>query len=534
MMRFNVPACQIFFTLFFHALCYVIPTNSQEPTEKDIKCFNDYESKVKCQLSSDSCSEYKLNVTHDIGQGSNEYSCIFKQSRGSATDCECKFNVSGFVLTEIFTTTLLKGGNDLFTKKWQTMDFIQPKTPVITVQKTENGHFKVTWDSNYKTYYNNFVDGLKIKLYGINGKRQKEPLEELNRVGFIEIISSNLDPKTKYSLTATMSTHYNNYMIESDRSEPYEFTTPPSPNEKLKMIPVVCVALITVIFIIFIVIFRIKTVWWDKISKPKINLDFVKNSKTLPPYIAPISSIRADILKSDLENKWILPSVDTNSEKSSNSVDSVAIDYAQTCSGTREEDNVARLVRHLEVEFKRHKSTNPLVISSSYNPVPVVSENSLGTSSQRHRDSGNCSGSSFFSNQSYLKSPTDSSSFLETPTCDLSYINEPKINSDNYPVGSDTGKTQFDDNPDEMLTKNKLIMSKNPLYPTLVCDNEYQDVRSLTNSTKEQLNSRTSITEAALDKCGAMSKVFETGGHAPCFQPPTLHIIEMVDSYHPV
>lgn len=105
------------------------------------------------------------------------------------------------------------------------------------------------------------------------------------------------------------------------------------------------------------------------------------------------------------------------------------------------------------------------------------------------------------------------------------------MNSDNDP-GSDTGK----DDPDEMLTKNKLAVSENPLYPTLVCDDDYQDFRSITNSTKEQWNSRTSSTEAALGKCGAM-KVFETGGHAPSFQPCSLHImghIEMIDSYQPV
>ncbi len=37
-----------------------------EPTEKDLKCFNDYETEMKCSLSTDrlkSCSGYKLNIT---------------------------------------------------------------------------------------------------------------------------------------------------------------------------------------------------------------------------------------------------------------------------------------------------------------------------------------------------------------------------------------------------------------------------------------------------------------------------------------
>ncbi|KAI7803913.1 IL-4RA-like protein 1 membrane anchored form [Triplophysa rosa] len=498
---------------------------------------------MKCHLSSESCSEYKLNVTHYAAGESNEYSCVFKAYE-RATDCECKVEVPGFVMGENFNTALLKGGNVLFVKVLETGKFLKPKTPVLKVQKTENGNFKVTWDAKYKRP-KNFVDGLKIKLYGIIGKGQKEPLEGLNTVGFIEIISSNLDPKTNYSLTATMSTHYNNYMIESDESKPLAFTTPSSPNDILKIIPVVCVALITLIFIIFIMTFSIKRVWWDKISKPKINSDFDpgRNINTMSPSIVPISPIRADILKSDLnkEKKWTLSPVDTKSEKSSTSVDSAAGDYGETGTDTREEDNICtRTERELKDVFESIWSAKLIPMSSTYSKVPVVTENHLGSSSQRerncyNRDSGNCSGSSCFSNLAYAKSPAYS---YEQLPCDTVYVNEPTINSDNHPVGSDIGKTQSDDNTDEMLTRNKFIVSKNPLYPTLhdsnmiVCDNEYQD-----KGIKQQWNSTTST---VLGNCGA-KKVCQTGGHAPSFQPYCftlpLHIkpnIEMVDSYHAV
>lgn len=227
------------------------------------------------------------------------------------------------------------------------------------------------------------------------------------------------------------------------------------------------------------------------------------------------------------------------------------MDYGQTGTDSREENNMrTRTECKLEELFKLIQSEKLKAMSSPNSKVPVASVNHLGSSSQRerncsNRDSGNCSGSSFFSNLAYLKSPTDSSEFLEPLTCDSLYMNEHTINGDNHPVGSDTGKTLSDDSPDEMLTRNKLITTKNPIYPTLrdsdviVCDNEYQDVRSLTNSTKEKCNSTTS-TEVALGKCGAM-KVCETGGHAPSFQQfsltPSLHImrnVEIIDSYHPV
>ncbi|XP_056608942.1 uncharacterized protein LOC130426279 [Triplophysa dalaica] len=527
-MRFAVPASRIFFILLFHAVCYAI--NRLEPTETDLTCFNDYDNEMKCHLSSESCSEYKLHVTHHPGGDSKEYACTFKTT-GIATDCECKVKVMGFVISEIFNTALLKGGNVLFAKELETATFLKPKTPVLKVQKTENGNFKVTWDAMYENK-KSFVDLLKIKLHVITGKEQKESLEALNTVGFIEIISSNLDPKTSYNLTATMSTKYNNYMIESDESKPLAFTTPASPNEKLKIIPVVCVALIALIFIISIMVFSIKRKWWDRISKPKINPDFDPERKinTMSPSILTISPIQANVLNSDLnkQKKWTFSPVDTKSEKSSISVDSAAGDYGKAGMLAWEEyDILKRTERELNQIFAEIFGDRKCLMSSTYSKLPVVTENHLGSSSQRqrnnnNRDSGNCSGSSFFSNLAYAKSPPDSSELSEQQNSETIYMNASTINRDNHPVGSDIGKTQSD----------KFIISKNPMYPAtcnmIFCDCEYQDTR-----TTQQWNSTTS-TEVGFGNCGAR-KV------APPIQlysfSPDLdinHTIELIDSYHTV
>ncbi|KTF82764.1 hypothetical protein cypCar_00012277, partial [Cyprinus carpio] len=204
-------------------------SEGSEPTEEDLKCFNDYEKEMKCSLSTDrlkSCSGYKLNISRNVFNMFQEmYACIFERSHNS-DKCECRINVKGFVITEIFTTTLLEGSNVLLSKTSKTEDFIKPKTPVLSVQKTENGNFYVTWDDQYKLGGRHFLEDLKINLaYGIKGELEKISKTVPNTVGSFEIVGKNLQPNTNYVLTATMSTGYNDHSISSDQSTPAEFTT---------------------------------------------------------------------------------------------------------------------------------------------------------------------------------------------------------------------------------------------------------------------------------------------------------------------
>uniref|UniRef100_A0A673MVB5 Uncharacterized protein n=1 Tax=Sinocyclocheilus rhinocerous TaxID=307959 RepID=A0A673MVB5_9TELE len=149
----TVLLSQIILTLFCQAFCF-------EPTEEDLKCFNDYETEMKCSLSTDrlkSCCGYKFQKM---------YACIFERSNHS-DNCECKIKVQDFLLNENFTSTLLEGTNVLSSKTFKTEDFIKPKTPVLSVQKTENGNFNVTWDDQYEK---RVLEDLRINLtYGIKG-----------------------------------------------------------------------------------------------------------------------------------------------------------------------------------------------------------------------------------------------------------------------------------------------------------------------------------------------------------------------------
>ncbi len=47
---------------------------------------------------------------------------------------------------------------------------VKPKTPVVSVQKTENGNFNVTWGDRYDSVGRSFLEDLRINLtYGIKG-----------------------------------------------------------------------------------------------------------------------------------------------------------------------------------------------------------------------------------------------------------------------------------------------------------------------------------------------------------------------------
>ncbi|XP_077069488.1 uncharacterized protein LOC143722143 [Siphateles boraxobius] len=547
--------CQITLTLFCQTLCY-------EPTEKDLKCFNDYETEMKCSFWFDgliSCSGYKLNITQTVVDTLKKYTCIFERSHHRA-NCECKIKVEGFVFNELLSTTLLNRTNVLFSKTFVTEDSIKPKTPVLSVQKTENGNFNVTWDEKYGLRY--FAESLEIHLtYRIKGGDETMSKNVSNSLGFFEIVGRNLQPNTNYILTARMSTNYNEHKILSDQSAPVEFTSSSSPKELLRtMVPPLCVVLIIIICSIFISVLRMKMNWWDKISKPKIDANLgEEKGHILPPSIMNFSSIHVEIPKLNFkEEKKLISasSVDTNNEKSSHSVESSADDYGQAGfdSGNDKENvsviNFSSRVQHaLEEDFKSFIFTNN---TPSNQQVKSVNISSSRERNRANRDSGNCSGSSVFSNMTYLGSANDDSSFLDPLSCDHSCQSERDICSfENSSMSADISKSQFNvptsdaledgyqsfnsvvnqgndadvclnlsndvDSDEKFIVKN-LITSKNPLYPSLLVhddsvtpsDGGYQAFEGLTKSTEGQW-SMSIRTEQALNECGALKFPHSTG-----------------------
>ncbi|XP_048049346.1 uncharacterized protein LOC125270120 isoform X2 [Megalobrama amblycephala] len=533
---------------------------------------------MKCSLESDgpiSCSGYKLNITYtDLLK---EYTCIFKRSHHSLS-CECKVEVQGFVLEENFTTTLLEGTNVLLSKTFMTEDFIKPKTPVLSVQKTENGNFYVTWDDKYRNSTGSLKNSLEIHLsYRIKGKDETVYSNASNSAGFYDIVSKHLQPNTDYILTARMSTSYNRHKILSDQSAPVEFTSPSSPNEMVrKLVPPLCVGLIFIICAMFICVLRMKTKWWDKISKPKVDASFgEEKGHILPPSIMNFSTIHVEIPKLDFQEEKKLisaTSVDATNEKSSHSVESAADDCGQAGfdSDSDEENcspiNVSSRVKHaLEEDFKSLLFTSN---TPSNQGTTMVVKSSSREHNRANRDLGNCSGSLVFSNMTYLESATNDSSFLEqlssqsdkrensSMSADISNskFNFPTIDAleDGYQCfnsvvnqgnDADVSLNLSDDaDSDEKFIVKNLIASKNPLYPSLLLhdgsvtpsDDGYQAFEGLTKSTEGQWS--TSIrTEQAPYECGALKFPHSTG------QDPTwassLHfspIIQIDTSYQSV
>uniref|UniRef100_A0A3B4DQA4 Fibronectin type-III domain-containing protein n=1 Tax=Pygocentrus nattereri TaxID=42514 RepID=A0A3B4DQA4_PYGNA len=190
-------------------------TTVSEPTESDLKCFNDYDAVMKCHMISDKlhCPAYKLSVFHEINR---TYSCSFEHFPPKT--CECKFQVPGFVLTETFSATLYRGEKFVFTKTIKTGESIKPKPPtIVSVNLTENGNFLITWDTNYNEP---FSSSLSTKLtYGIKGSKVN-----VSEHHFTKILSRlTLQPNSDY--VVRVRTEFNNNSIFSDYSQPYEFRT---------------------------------------------------------------------------------------------------------------------------------------------------------------------------------------------------------------------------------------------------------------------------------------------------------------------
>ncbi|KAL7829793.1 hypothetical protein AOLI_G00306780 [Acnodon oligacanthus] len=188
-------------------------------------------------------TENKLSVTQETRN--KRYSCSFE--RFPPKTCECKFTRLHFVPTENFAATLYRGEKLLFTKTINTDESIKPKRPsIVSVNQTENGNFRITWDTNYTSpLRKTFSDSLSTELtYGVKGGKNDVIRLEKGRTEY-EIVGRNLQPNSDYVVMARVSTDYNQNLRFSDYSQPYEFRTPVSIETVLKiLIPILCVILI--------------------------------------------------------------------------------------------------------------------------------------------------------------------------------------------------------------------------------------------------------------------------------------------------
>ncbi|KAL6457238.1 hypothetical protein MHYP_G00342010 [Metynnis hypsauchen] len=381
---------------------------SYEPTVSDLKCFNDYDTEMKCHMISDKlhCPAFKLSVFHEINK---TYSCSFEHFPPKT--CECKFQVSGFVITENFAATLYRGEKLLFTKTINTGESIKPKRPtIVSVNQTENGDFHITWNTSYNEA---FSASLSTELtYGVKGSKVNMSINSLQGFHY-EIVNRNLQPNSDY--VVRVRTEFNNSSIFSDYSQPYEFRTFVSIDTVLKILtPILCIILIIFISTTFCCYIKIKRELWDTYPTPKIT--FTNQIDILLPFENEFSPIHVENSSLELIGKktWSTSSQADVSRKLHNhqsirsSVHSASGVHAQVHSGGVGQDKVIV-----------NATVSKLETSMSYSALENQSRATftVKSTSGTGQDSGNSSGLLSFSNKCYFdagfSSLTQPSNFSE-------------------------------------------------------------------------------------------------------------------------
>ncbi|KAK1805242.1 hypothetical protein P4O66_019578 [Electrophorus voltai] len=367
---------------------------------------------MTCHMTPDNtndCSEYKLNVSLDV-QPTKTFICRFEHIYSSA--CECMFQVNGFVVGETFKANLLRKGNVLFTKYIKTRESIKPKRPIIiSISLTENGNFRITWDTKY-THGTVFYESLSVELtYSVKGSTHNvstNPMK-VDQTNY-EFVGRNLQPNSNYIVWARVVTNYND--IYSDYSEPYEFSTSLSLQNILKIIiPISCVILIFFILTIYYCYIKIVREWWDKIPVPTITHSFEKKVPHFPSFQNEFNAVHLETSKLDKngETRKSYSNVDIRSEPRQHSLghygDLSHVIYAQTGYESVEETD-AKCDLHKKDQAANHQMPESNAIQKYLQPNNMDSDLRV--------ECGSSSGSSF-SNRCYMGSDSSGSCFRDQP-----------------------------------------------------------------------------------------------------------------------
>ncbi|XP_046690901.1 uncharacterized protein il4r.2 [Silurus meridionalis] len=461
----------------------------------NLECINDYLSEIMCILTPvqlDSCPEYSLNASRD----NLLFTCDFKQLNSNA--CECLLNVSfGFLVNEDFKVKVLKNKNVLFTEIISTTESVKPKKPfIVAVNQTQDGNFHIVWDTEYKTKNTVFNSELFSELtYYVEGNKESRKNVTLNK-GQKDywLVGRNLESNSNYTVRARIKSNLN--LIFSDYSDPYWFTTPPSPNNNLKIIiPIVCVILIICIFTMYYCYDKLLEVWWEKIPTPTITTNFVKQVPNLMSFQNDFSPVHLDSSKvvQPGDKTWLGSSlVDVRGENSLNSLGKDGslseVVYDQTVNESVEDNNAHwELVQ--ESQPTNLRQTN--LMSTKY------LKNMKPNSDDIQRERGN---SFRFTNKFYMFSGSD-----ELPKPTMGFFDDRNKKEHVFSVGPCTGclgskNTSIQDcAPTDQafisIPNNvNLIMEKQMCSPqNISCEtgiieveNGYKDFQSLLRNSEEQ------------------------------------------------
>ncbi|KAJ8250960.1 hypothetical protein GJAV_G00215610 [Gymnothorax javanicus] len=279
----------------------------------NLNCFYDYEKTVDCEITSTvplNCSTYTVEL---VSQHEPAKRAVMHDSRSptSLFRCECAINIS-MPNTEKFTQNFLEGGQLVNTKTITGLTILKPRVPeILPVERTENGNYKVAWETHYDKS-SSLSDGLEIQLrYGKKDDANTSWRNISAIQGSQEIPGKDLEPGSIYTVRArSHNPIYSNN--SSDWSPEQEWTVSVSPQSLWRVIvPVLSVLLVIIICAAYLCWNWLKTQWWDRIPSPSssVKLMLPQNLKVFTPKLYDPWSIYPDALTvaNTEEQSWYSP-----------------------------------------------------------------------------------------------------------------------------------------------------------------------------------------------------------------------------------
>ncbi|XP_029354079.1 uncharacterized protein LOC115040995 [Echeneis naucrates] len=307
-------------------------------TSLNLDCTNDLDDHMFCQFEAQNCSEYNLTLVVEDDKTRMER-CIPQTCE--STKCCCKIKMI-IVILEYHIATIWKEGESVESKLIGINQSIKPKAPTLKSVEEVNGNFEVLWKTNNVEYYQPMFQ--TYVLYHKKGDTtmvhtKAVPPSLRGKLSIYTIDGRELEPSTTYVVSVKMLCSESNRY--SDSSEEMEFTTLAS--SKILLLALIIVLSIAAVLIssgIFVCYVKLKTQWWDIISKgpnPNLHTMLHCNKQLLMPESAIFSPACVERLVPDDNKPWMKELLTDSSsgstqENSGNSTESSSLSYANTAS----------------------------------------------------------------------------------------------------------------------------------------------------------------------------------------------------------
>ncbi|XP_042288943.1 uncharacterized protein LOC121911426 isoform X2 [Thunnus maccoyii] len=344
----------------------------ENETSLNLDCSNDGKNLMFCHFQSlfekQSCTEYNLTISYKL----QEKSCIFQQCD---IGCCCSLELL-FVLGEIHTANVSKGGTTVVSKNIDIIKSIKPRVPTISVEEI-NGNFQVTWDTNMSKSFRDYMN--IIVTYHKKGD-SKEVSRTVKALSSYEIRGQDLEPSTTY--VVSVKSNINLSGLFSDSSKELEFTTSASRHALLSAV-IICLSIAAVIITsVALGCFEIlKAKWRDTLSKcpnPELLDIHPGEQKVLKLLQTNFSSVSIDTAVVNNSEPRLMASLTESSSGMSTGSSFANIEPADIKAGVQ--DALSKAFTHIS---PRSSVTAPLLtesnkdsdlLSATYNPCVTADD----------------------------------------------------------------------------------------------------------------------------------------------------------------